>query len=233
MRVSEASSVFGENASSFAINRGKKNTRENAFSFFFASRRSQTENIENIMYRYAPFFISNLLNASDRDESPDENCRRRRSRAEKKKKKRRKERARARDRRTVSSSKRRRRGGGGRGSRETRSLPWLLVKRYPDIWGEVLKSLNTTDVKFLCDASRESRAVIQRQGYVVRDAKFNVAEFSSVSTLEFAWDHIPRQSDVVHRVAGSGRVSLLRWLMHKKNAIPCSTARRKTGKYTA
>jgi len=115
VRVSEASSVYGENASSFAINRGKKNTRENAFSFFFASRRSQTENIENIMYRYAPFFISNLLNASDRDESPDENCRRRRSRAEKKKKKRRKERARARDRRTVSSSKRRRRGGGGRG----------------------------------------------------------------------------------------------------------------------
>jgi hypothetical protein len=107
------------------------------------------------------------------------------------------------------------------------------VKRYPDILGEVLKSLNTTDVKFLCDASRESRAVIRRQGYVVRDAKFNVAEFSSVSTLEFAWDHIPRQSDVVHRVAGSGRVSLLRWLIHKKNAIPCSTARRKTGTYTA
>jgi len=48
VRVSEASSVFGENASSFAINRGKKNTRENAFSFFFASRRSH-ERISKIL----------------------------------------------------------------------------------------------------------------------------------------------------------------------------------------
>jgi hypothetical protein len=103
-------------------------------------------------------------------------------------------------------------------ARETCSPLWLLVKRYPDVWGEVLKSLNTTDIKFLYDVSRESRAVIRRQGYIMRDTKYNVAEFSSVSTLEFAWEHIPRQSDLVHRVAGSGRVSLLRWLIHKKNA---------------
>jgi hypothetical protein len=68
--------LIGENAL-FCHQSREKKTRENVFSFFFASRRSQTENIENIMYRYAPFFISNLLNASDGDESPDENCRRR------------------------------------------------------------------------------------------------------------------------------------------------------------
>ena len=41
---------------------------------------------------------------------------------------------------------------------------WLLVRRYPDVWGEVLKHLNTTDIKFLYDVNRESRFVIRRQG---------------------------------------------------------------------
>ena len=54
-------------------------------------------------------------------------------------------------------------------ARETCSPLWLLVKRYPDVWGEVLKSLNTTDMKFLYDVSKDSRAVIRRQGYVMRD----------------------------------------------------------------
>ena len=31
---------------------------------------------------------------------------------------------------------------------------WLLVRRYPDVWGEVLKHLNTTDIKFLYDVNR-------------------------------------------------------------------------------
>ena len=70
---------------------------------------------------------------------------------------------------------------------------WLLVRRYPDVWGEVLKHLNTTDIKFLYDVNRESRFVIRRQGYVVRDTKFRISEFSSVSTLEFAWENIPRK----------------------------------------
>jgi hypothetical protein len=76
VRVRELLLFLGKTQALLPSIEGKK-TRENVFSFFFASRRSQTENIENIMYRYAPFFISNLLNASDGDESPDENCRRR------------------------------------------------------------------------------------------------------------------------------------------------------------
>jgi hypothetical protein len=95
---------------------------------------------------------------------------------------------------------------------------WVLVRRYPDVWGEVLKHLNTTDIKFLYDVNRESRFVIRRQGYVVRDTKFRISEFSSVSTLEFAWENIPRKSDLVHRVAGSGQVTLLRWLIEEKKA---------------
>ena len=60
--------------------------------------------------------------------------------------------------------------------------------------------------------------MIRRQGYVVRDTKFRISEFSSVSTLEFAWENIPRKSDLVHRVAGSGQVTLLRWLIEEKKA---------------
>ena len=54
----------------------------------------------------------------------------------------------------------------------------------------ILPRLNRTDVKFLYEVNTETRKLIKRssrKGDLKK--KFKVEEMSSISTLEFAWEH--------------------------------------------
>jgi hypothetical protein len=120
---------------SFAINRGKKKQEKRLFVFFRISQIS-SKNIENIIYRYAPFFISTLLNASDGDEFRRKMPTSLISRGGEDKEEEEGARAHARaigERSVVEEKKKRKKEE--EEARETRSLPWLLVKRYPGYLG--------------------------------------------------------------------------------------------------
>ena len=56
----------------------------------------------------------------------------------------------------------------------------------------ILPRLNGTDLKLLYEVNTETRQLIKRSSRV-RDLneKFRVGEMSSISTLEFAWEHYP------------------------------------------
>ena len=52
--------------------------------------------------------------------------------------------------------------------------------------------LNETDVKFLYEVNSETRKLIKRSTRKGELEKgFKVSEMSSISTLEFAWEHYP------------------------------------------
>jgi len=81
----------------------------------------------------------------------------------------------------------------------------------------ILPRLNATDVKFLYEVNTETRKLIKRStraGDLKK--KFKVKEMSSVSTLEFAWEHKslwPREwdeRDFCCRVAKTNKLELLK-----------------------
>ena len=70
---------------------------------------------------------------------------------------------------------------------------WKLITDYPDIFEtHVLKSgyLNGSDIKMFYESCRASRSAVKRAKIELRET-FGVAELSSISTMELAWEGYP------------------------------------------
>ena len=88
----------------------------------------------------------------------------------------------------------------------------------------ILPRLNRTDVKFLYEVNTETRKLIKRSSREGELKKgFKVSEMSSISTLEFAWEHYPwgmfRKDDETYfclQVAYTNKLELLEWIREEK-----------------
>ena len=68
---------------------------------------------------------------------------------------------------------------------------WDVVVKWDDIcFKHILPRLNATDLKFFYEVNTETRKLIKRSSRA-KDLKkkFYIGEMSSISTLEFAWEH--------------------------------------------
>jgi hypothetical protein len=110
---------------------------------------------------------------------------------------------------------------------------WKLITDYPDIFEtHVLKSgyLNKSDIKMFYECCRASRSAVIRAKIELQE-KFCVDEFSSISTMELAWEGYPwgkrirypdgeeftmNQEFFCARVAGTNDLKLLRWVREEK-----------------
>ena len=89
----------------------------------------------------------------------------------------------------------------------------------------VMCKLNETDLKFFYDVNTETRKLIKRSSRA-RDLKksFIVKEMSSISTLEFAWEHKSLwtrhwrkdESYFCWKVAETNKLELLKWAREEK-----------------
>ena len=78
------------------------------------------------------------------------------------------------------------------GERRDDSLWGMIVKNDDITFTHILPRLNGTDLKFLYDVNGETRALVKRSSRKGDLKKgFRVREMSSISTLEFAWEHYP------------------------------------------
>ena len=67
-----------------------------------------------------------------------------------------------------------------------------LVLHHKDVFvTHVIPKLNTTDRWFFSKVNRESRDVLEYAGVNVSGLRVNVYECSSISTLEWKWNHMP------------------------------------------
>ena len=74
--------------------------------------------------------------------------------------------------------------------RDSLSLWGLIVKCDDICFTHILPRLNRTDLKFLYGVNSETRKLIKRSSRKGDLKKgFKVREMSSISTLEFAWEH--------------------------------------------
>ena len=110
---------------------------------------------------------------------------------------------------------------------------WKLITDYPDIFEtHVLLSgyLNDSDIKMFYECCRASRSAVIR-AKIELQVTFCVDEFSSISTLELAWEGFPwgerrrdpsgneltmNQEFFSFRVAGTNDLKLLRWVREEK-----------------
>ena len=104
---------------------------------------------------------------------------------------------------------------------------WDLIVNDDDIcFKHILPRLNGTDVKFLYEVNTETRALIKRStraGDLER--RFNIGEMSSISTLEFAWEHKSLctgagvwydERSFCYKVAQTNKLELLKWAREEK-----------------
>ena len=104
------------------------------------------------------------------------------------------------------------------------SLLWDVVVKNDDIcFKHILPRLNRTDVKFLYGVNTETRKLIKRSPRAGDLKKrFDVSEMSSISTLEFAWEHKslwPRwwtERSFCWEVADTNKLELLKWIREEK-----------------
>ena len=111
------------------------------------------------------------------------------------------------------------------------SLLWdLIVNNNDDIcFTHILPRLNGTDLKFFYEVNTETRALIKRSSRAGDLKKrFKVREMSSISTLEFAWEHYPwgkydhevgEEMDEPYfceQVADTNKLELLKWAREEK-----------------
>ena len=110
------------------------------------------------------------------------------------------------------------------------SLLWDLIVDNDDIcFTHILPRLNGTDVKFLHLVNTETRKLIKRSSRAGDLKKrFEVKEMSSISTLEFAWEHKslwPRHwrkdettfcKTFCWKVADTNKLELLKWAREEK-----------------
>ena len=102
-----------------------------------------------------------------------------------------------------------------------------LVLHHKDIFvSHVLSKLNTTDRFFFSKANKESRGVLEYAGVNVSKLGWNVYECSSISTLEWEWNHMPwgkknidgsvmDQAWFCEQVAGTNKLEFLKWAREK------------------
>jgi hypothetical protein len=109
--------------------------------------------------------------------------------------------------------------------RETRYQNlWDLIVNNDDIcFKHVLPRLNPTDLKFLYEVNKETRALVKRSSRKRELRKtFKVEEMSSISTLEFVWENKPLRSDYWSEsyfcleVAKTNKLELLKWAREEK-----------------
>jgi len=106
-----------------------------------------------------------------------------------------------------------------------KSSLWEAIVKWDDIsFKHVLPRLNRTDVKFLHEVNSETRALIKRSSRKGElEEGFKVKEMSSISTLDFAWEHKslwPRwwtERYFCKRVAETNKLELLKWIREEKN----------------
>ena len=102
---------------------------------------------------------------------------------------------------------------------------WDVVVKWDDIcFNHILPRLDLNDVKFLYGVNTETRALIKRStraGDLER--RFNIGEMSSISTLEFAWEHkslwpswLEDETNFCLRVAETNKLELLKWAREEK-----------------
>jgi len=104
-----------------------------------------------------------------------------------------------------------------------------LVLHYKDVFvSHVLPKLNTTDRWFFALVNRESRGVLEYAGVNVSGLGLIVYECSSISTLEWAWNHMAwgkkdTKGDVIDQawfcsgVAATNKLELLKWAREVKH----------------
>ncbi len=101
---------------------------------------------------------------------------------------------------------------------------WDVVVKWDDIcFKHILPRLNRTDVKFLYGVNTETRALVKRSSRAGDLKKgFKVEEMSSISTLDFAWEHKSLWSYWLNetffcwKVAKTNKLELLKWAREEK-----------------
>ena len=101
---------------------------------------------------------------------------------------------------------------------------WELVVNNDDIsLTHIVPKLNVTDVKFLYETNKASRALIKRAPREIKShirKKFRIEEMSSISTLECAWEKRPPwlkdERDFCTKVAETNKLELLKWIREEK-----------------
>ena len=103
-----------------------------------------------------------------------------------------------------------------------------LVLHHRDIFvSHVIPKLNEIDRCFFSEVNRESRGVLEYAGVNVSKLCWNVHECSSISTLEWAWNHIPwgekfedgtvrDQAWFCSQVAATNKLEFLEWAREMK-----------------
>jgi hypothetical protein len=108
-----------------------------------------------------------------------------------------------------------------RGARDV----WSLIVNNDDIcFKHILPRLNATDLKFLYEVNKETRALVKRSSRAGDLRKgFKVREMSSILTLEFAWENKSLwPSDwkyepyFCEQVAETNKLELLEWIRQEK-----------------
>jgi hypothetical protein len=111
-------------------------------------------------------------------------------------------------------------------AREGDDSLWEVIVKWDDIcFKHILPRLNQTDVKFLYEVNTETRKLIKRSTRA-RDLKerFKVKEMSSISTLDFAWEHKSlwpshwngSETNFCVKVAHTNKLELLKWIREEK-----------------
>jgi hypothetical protein len=106
---------------------------------------------------------------------------------------------------------------------------WDVIVNNDDVcFKHILPRLNRTDVKFLFEVNRETRALIKRSSREDDLRKrFKVEEMSSISTLEIAWNNmrwgkrdqegnVKDQQWFCFEVAKTNKLELLKWIREEK-----------------
>ena len=108
--------------------------------------------------------------------------------------------------------------------RDSLSLWGLIVKCDDICFTHILPRLNRTDLKFLYGVNTETRKLIKRSSRKGELKKgFKVKEMSSISTLEFAWEHkslwpswLTNEMYFCMQVAQTNKLELLKWAREEK-----------------
>jgi hypothetical protein len=101
---------------------------------------------------------------------------------------------------------------------------WDLIVNNDDIcFKHILPRLNSNDVKFLYGVNTETRKLVKRSSRKGELKKgFKVKEMSSISTLEFAWEHKSLWQRYWYKpyfccdVAETNKLELLKWIREEK-----------------
>ncbi len=109
-------------------------------------------------------------------------------------------------------------------SAKERGLWDVLVNNDDITFTNILPRLNQTDIKFLYEVNSETRKLVKRSSRKGElKERFKVNEMSSISTLEFAWEHkslwprwLEDETYFCWKVAETNKLELLKWAREEK-----------------